>query len=105
MESKDTTNINLLYLGEAYVTTVLSDQLTDDAEPKVQAKINCRGGSLHIHVDGYGDSCSLDGDGYPIAIEIADGELRVVVWSDINQEEHTHLIPLTKAKEYARIEE
>jgi hypothetical protein len=105
METKDTINLNVPHTGEAYVSAVLTDQLGELDTPKIPAKINCRGGAIFVHIDGYGDSCSPDNQAYPIAIEIADGELRVVVWGDINQEDPTHIIPLTKAKENLRIEE
>ena len=35
-----------------------------------------------------------EGHGTPVFIELYKGELRVIVWADINQEDPTHIIPL-----------
>ena len=105
MESKDTINLAVPYRSEAYVSAVLTDQMGDTDTLKTPAKINCRGGAIFVHIDGYGDSCSPDNQGFPIAIEIAEGVARVVIWADVNQEDPTHIIPLTNAKENLRIEE
>jgi len=37
-------------------------------------------------------------DDFPVLIEFYEGELRVCVWSDINQEDPTHIISLEGAK-------
>jgi len=83
--------------------TTLIDRM--DAKRQVSLTIYSKDGQLHIKASGYGDNCSQDGEGYPIVIEVFDNELRVVVWSDINQEDPTHIISLEGAKEDKRIDE
>lgn len=57
-----------------------------------------------IHFDGYGDCCSQDFNGTPVYIEEVDGDIRVVVHSDINIEDPTHIISLHGAKICNRVE-
>ena len=57
-----------------------------------------------IFAEGYGDSQSQNGHGSPIGIEFSKGELKLLVWSDINKEENTHEIDLSGALESNRIE-
>lgn len=52
-----------------------------------------------IAVEGYGDHYSKDGEGIPILMEYYDGKLRLLVWSDINSEDPTHIIDMDKARE------
>lgn len=52
---------------------------------------------LSLHFDGYSDCCSEDGYGTPVYIEKYDNDLRVIIYSDINQEEPTHVISLANA--------
>ena len=73
-----------------------------DTKKKVPAEIEIINGSIYIKAKGYGDACSKDGYGNPIIVEVWDGELRVVVWSDINQEDPTHNISMEGAKENKR---
>jgi len=58
--------------------------------------------SILMGPKGYGDFCSNDGNGYPVMIEKLDGELRVIIWGDINKEDPTHIISLEGAKEDLR---
>ncbi len=67
----------------------------------VPCRIEADRDGILIHPEGYGDFCHAEG-GYVVAIELYDGELRVVVWSDINSEEATHIISLEGANENAR---
>ena len=67
---------------------------------------------LSIGKDGrYGVTISLEGHGLNtmetgqeqvIYIEQKDGEVRVLIWADINEEEPTHVIDLSKARETNR---
>jgi hypothetical protein len=58
---------------------------------------------LLIKPEGYGDFSSNDGDGAPIALELVDGNLHLIVWDNINQEDPTDMIGLMNAKESNRI--
>ena len=63
---------------------------------------DCTG--MLVKIDGYGDKCSKDGQGAPILIELVDGQLRLIVWADINKEDPTHIISLEGARDGARID-
>jgi len=82
----------------------LTDQL-DTTDRTVDVRVSIDNQVLFIRPNGYGDSCSMDGRGCPVVIEIADGELRIVVWGDINSEEYTHIISLEGAREDRRVED
>tara|TARA_R110002033_G_scaffold135713_6_gene175487 strand:- start:34256 stop:34876 length:621 start_codon:yes stop_codon:yes gene_type:complete len=53
---------------------------------------------LSIHVAGYSDHTSTDDTGAPVYLEQYNGELRVIVYGDINQQDPTHVISLEGAK-------
>ena len=55
--------------------------------------------AIIIHPDGYG---TLDGDYGPILLERHEGQIRLVVWGDINKEDPTHTICLDGAMEARR---
>lgn len=59
---------------------------------------------IEIRPHGYGEKTAIAGHGSPVLIEFHDGELRVVVFGDINQEDPTHIISLEGAKEVCRDE-
>jgi len=105
MENDTSRDFTLPLFGEAEITTTLTDQMTDDSTPQLEVEVVLSNGQIFIQAEGYGDSCSMDGHGHPIAIELAAGKLRVITWSDINEEDPTHIIFMDKAKENLRIEE
>jgi len=70
---------------------------------KIPCKIELNNGKLFFYIEGYGDCCSQDYDGSPLVIEVWDNKLRVVVYSDINQEDPTHNIDLENARIDKRI--
>ena len=51
-----------------------------------------------LQVEGLGDCYSNDGKGTPIVLTVVDGELKLYVWSDINQQDPTHIISLEGAR-------
>ena len=61
----------------------------------VDNKINL---GIALHFSGYSDFCSADDNGTPVYIEKYDGDLRVIIYADINQEEPTHVISLESAR-------
>jgi len=82
----------------------IEGELVDKSEndKKVSVKVEIDDGNIYIHPEGYGDCSSQDGYGYPLMIEIWEGELRVVAWSDINEEDPTDTISLEGAREELR---
>ena len=69
---------------------------------KGKLEILAGGAGILVQIDGYGDKCSPDGKGTPIVIENFEGEARVIVWADIDQEDSTHRISLENAREENR---
>ena len=55
-----------------------------------------------LSIAGFGDKCSKPGEGHPVAIDYFGGRARLMVWSDINQEDPTHIIDLDSARETNR---
>lgn len=78
-------------------STTLRDAHPDhDAKVRVRLAVSPNGVSLYA--EGYGDQTSAEGHGTPVFLELYKGELRLVVWSDINKEDPTHIIPLGGAR-------
>ncbi len=74
-----------------------------DGEEKLRVRIKKTSNSIDIVPDGYGDFGSEDGQGVPILLEIYEGELRLIVWNDINSEDPM-IINMEGAKETNRKE-
>lgn len=73
--------------------TIIWDSWTNNRK-RIPVKVVSQCGSLYIRPEGTGDCTSEDGHGYPICLEYYEGSLRLIVWSDINQEDPTHIIPM-----------
>ena len=71
-----------------------------DGEVSGTIEINQLG--IFLKFDGYGNCNSEENDGEVIWIEFYEGELRVLVWGDINKEDATHRISLEGALESKR---
>lgn len=78
----------------------ICDVYDEDQGHDVNVEITDSG--ISISVEGYGDSCSKEGAGFPILIEVCEGELRAVLWDDINRHDPGHVISLEGAKEDKR---
>ena len=78
----------------------LHDQSEDDNS--LRTVVENLNGSIYISPKGYGDACSADGCGIPALIEVYEGELRIIIWGDINKEDPTHTISLEGARESNR---
>ena len=60
-------------------------------------------GITAIYMKGYGDTTSMDGEGSCLAVDHEDGEpVRVLIYSDINQEDPTHIIDISVSLESNR---
>ena len=53
--------------------------------------------TIALHFDGYGTYSERDIDSFPVIIEIRNGIPFLVIWSDINREDPTHVINLAGA--------
>lgn len=79
----------------------LSDTGTGQGEQPLKLTATPLG--INVQAQGYGDKTSAEGHGSPIWIELHDGDLRLIVWSDINKEDPTHIISLAGAREDRRL--
>jgi hypothetical protein len=77
----------------------LKDTMEKRGEIKIRIGIEQHSLGLFIHPEGTG---TADGPYAPILLEQHEGTLMLVVWSDINQQEPTHLIDLSEAMESNR---
>lgn len=73
-----------------------------DGRTKVRGVVRATKQSIAISFDGYGDCVSMEGYGEPVFIELREDGLHLVVWADINQEDPTHDINLSGAREDRR---
>jgi len=92
--------------GISGIMTKIIDQDTafdlDHSMKEVPTLVEMTCGSIFVSPKGYGECGAQDGYGCPIKVEVWQGELRVIVWGDINQEDPTHIISLEGAKEDKR---
>lgn len=83
--------------GDAIAYKIVSNQLAEST--------NERHDGFYLMVKGYGDADSPDGYGTQLKVENEGGRIRIIVWSDINNYEPTHIIWLDKALESRRKED
>lgn len=96
---------------EAVTVTVTEDFTTElrdvqDATAsttKIRVEQESRA-AIAIHVDGYGLYAMEPGFGAVVMLEILAGELRVITWPDIRDED-CEIMEMGKAKEIYRVEE
>lgn len=85
----------------ALVETLI-DVMNEDNGVEIPITIRTSSHGVEISAVGYGDKITKPGYGVPVVLEFYKGELRVVIWSDINQEDPTHIISLANARESNR---
>ena len=86
-------------LVEFHVGLPIQDQganKPDDAPAALVAVVQADDG-VYLMVAGYGDGASARGFGCPVIVEQYDGELRVIVWNDVNSDDCGQIIPLGEA--------
>ena len=84
-------------------TTMIKEQCSDSEPIEIKVNILSESGQLWIQPEGYGEKCAMDGQGFPVGIEIWQGKLRLVVFDDINSEE-AKIIDIEQSKESRRHE-
>lgn len=82
---------------------VLKD--VEGSKSDLSVKVEGNGLALLIRPKGHGDCCSADGHGSPILMENRGGKPFLIVWADINSEDPTHIIDLSKSAETERVDE
>ena len=82
----------------------LRDHNPNTKAPAVKGRVEVQkdGRFLLLRFEGFGECAALDGHGSPVLVENWEGKLRVIAWSDINQEDPTHTIDMSGAKEDIR---
>ena len=85
-------------------TITLKDKHEDHQGESQVLRIESEGNGdgLAILPEGYGELGTQEGHGAPIYIERYEGELRMLIWADINQQDPTHIICLDGAQESRR---
>jgi len=83
--------------GDAIAYKIVSGQQPNDT--------NARHDGFYLMVKGYGDAFSPDGYGAQLKVENEGGRIRIIVWSDINNGDPTHIIWLDEALESQRKED
>ena len=78
----------------------ISEQCSELPCKKLPVNIMAESGKLWVQPAGFSDKTSADGHGWPIAMEIWQGRLRLIIFDDINTEE-PKIIDMEKAKETA----
>lgn len=86
---------------EKTMVVELRDIHTGDKR-QVPVEVKFKNGALYLRPEGTGDYYSEDKCGFPIMMEYYNGSVRLVIWSDINQQDPTHIIPLEGALESKR---
>jgi len=79
--------------------------LTDNADPQgrtVEVRAVEGHGFLELMAVGFGEKSAADNHGSILAVEVYEGRLRALIFSDINVEGPTHIIDLEGAREDRR---
>jgi hypothetical protein len=79
--------------------------LSDNADPsgrQVEVRAVEGSGFFEVRAENYGEKNAVDGEGAILALEVYEGRLRLLVFSDINIEGPTHVIDLEGAQEDRR---
>jgi hypothetical protein len=79
--------------------------LIDNADPNGrQVEVRAVEGHsfFEVRAEGYGEKAAADGEGSILAVEVYEGRLRLLVFSDIETEGPTHVIDLEGAREDRR---
>jgi len=87
--------------GRLLVECFISEQSSDVPCKELSVNIMSEHGKLWIQPAGYGDKTSADGHGWPIGLEIWQGRLRLIIFSDINTED-PQIIDLENTREESR---
>lgn len=82
-------------------TKTIKEKCPDSPPLEVEVTILSENGNIWIQPKGYGEKCTMDGEGWPIGIEIWQGRLRVIIFDNITSED-PKIIDLENARESNR---
>ena len=93
-------NDGVTYIDFHYPVADLQDQGVDESgkSATIPVSIYAAPDGIMLMAAGYGDGTSTPGYGAPIIIENYNGQLRVVVWDDINDDDTSQIIELGEAR-------
>ena len=83
------------------IELTLKELSSEHPKATIPVHLLCEHGKLWVRPNGYGDACSEDGQGFPVALELWQGQLRLVVFDDINNEE-PQILDLENARQTNR---
>lgn len=89
--------------GKLLIECFVSEQCSDVPHKKIVVNIMADSGKLWIQPIGYGEKCAMDGEGFPIGIEIWQDRLRLIAFDNINSET-PQIIDLENARESNRLD-
>ena|ERR1035437_9316861 len=72
--------------------------LTDNNGKSIPCVIEASNGRIWIAPQGYGEQSAKKGCGFPIGVELYDGKLSVMLWTDLN-EGNPLIVDMENAKE------
>lgn len=75
------------------ILTTMNDVMADEGSLNASIDTNDRG--IFISLEGHED---YNGGSEIVMVELCEGEARVVIWADPEQEDPSHIIPLGKTK-------
>jgi len=91
--------------GVRYLTQLKDSENEQQAPICLKIQRSDNDGLVMIGAEGYGEMTAEEGHGFPVVIEHHNGELRMLVWANINQEDPTDIISLEGAREDARADD
>lgn len=86
--------------AEEQLSVELREVINTFPAQTVKTAVYARGSGICIESEGYSDHGSEDGT--IVAVEVHEGHLRLLVWSDINVEDPSFIIDLEGARKSAR---
>lgn len=75
------------------------DDLGEGEGAPLPCRIEYGDGAIWIHVDGYGTFNDMPGDGFPIKVELYNGELQILLWRDIRSGDPSDVLGMQLAQE------
>ena len=80
------------------------DFIDEDTQEATTGVVCIEHGGVYVEVDGYSDYHTMT-DGPLAKVEVYCGDLRIMTWSDINQEDETNIISFENALSSNRTED
>lgn len=89
-------------MKKATVYFSLKDMAHEDSPERLEGCVEITDQGIFIRLAGHADKVTPADQSQPIMVEFHNGQARVVVWSDITEEDPTHSISMEGAREEKR---